>query len=656
MMNHVSLATVLILSSSTVLYSNDITLWGHNVSVHGPGGVKYHEQHNYLGRWRDARTTLSWDIDVITGGTVTVTCIQGAWGDNVGNVYDVVIGDKRVSGTTVDTKFDKRFKAVELGDITIAKPGLYTVTVVPHPKTSQYVMTLRGIRLVGHGNFKAKKVIPPDEQRGIYFSKTQYTLEPLPVFGETREKLPQPIFDEDPRYVEFYWRAWELAFKSFRQPHSGSPFVSNYIDEAFNDSLFMWDTAFMTMFCNYGHPYVPGIQSLDNFYCTQLRNGEIVREISEITGEPLRRFSKPGTPASLNHPILAWAEIESYMISADKDRLKAVYPSLVAYYRSYEQIKDPDSGFYLGTWASMDNSPRNDGMLCSIDTTSEMVLFARNLAFISHELGLRNEAQQFESDAEALSDKINEKLWDPKSKFYYDWSKDHSRHTVKTIAGYWPLLAHIASKEQAEYLASHLKDPKQFARLHMVPTIPADEPEFQPTGHYWRGGVWTPTNMMVIDGLRQYGFNELAALIAENHVENVFKVYLETQTVWEFYQPDAVAVGYQPRHKTRPDFTGWTGNAPIKLFIEYKIGLRLNAPQNEIYWHISSDKRVGVKQLWFGGRKVDLVCEEADQMGSRRLTVNTPEGFTLKWQYGNQEGEQKITAGQNTFSIGGQGH
>lgn len=191
--------------------------------------------------------------------------------------------------------------------------------------------------------------------RGNYFPKKSYVPKPLPVYQETKDRLPSPIYDENPDYVACYWKAWELAFQHFRRPPAGSPFVSNYIDEAFNPSLFLWDTAFMTMFCNYAHPYVPGIQSLDNFYCTQLEDGEIVREVSEEDGLPHPTASQPGTPHSLNHPILAWAEREAYRVSADAKRVAMVYESLVQYYGAYEKIRDPESGFYLGSWASMDN-------------------------------------------------------------------------------------------------------------------------------------------------------------------------------------------------------------------------------------------------------------------------------------------------------------
>ena len=178
--------------------------------------------------------------------------------------------------------------------------------------------------------------------QGRYFAKKQYEPHALPVFETAKSKLPSPVFDEDQSYIDCYWKAWELGFKNFHEPSPGSGFVSQFIDAAFNQNIFLWDTCFLTMFCNYGHPHVPGIRSLDNFYARQYDDGEICREINRITGkdyprwvnadrEPLfsqwgydlhagknrtniefrgRSAPKPNpilTLDTLNHPIFAWA-------------------------------------------------------------------------------------------------------------------------------------------------------------------------------------------------------------------------------------------------------------------------------------------------------------------------------------------------------------
>ncbi|MHC4329451.1 MAG: hypothetical protein ACYSWW_15165, partial [Planctomycetota bacterium] len=226
-------------------------------------------------------------------------------------------------------------------------------------------------------------------EQGAYFTKGEYVPKPLPTFNTTKDKLPSPIYDEDPNYVRCYWKAWELAFRNFHEPAPQSGYVSQFIDAAFNQNIFLWDTCFLTMFCNYAHPYVPGICSLDNFYAKQHEDGEICREINRTTGkdfepwvnrEGRQLFSRWGyawekgqkqtdvvyrervipTPApkltldSLNHPIFAWAELESYRITGDKARLELVWEPLVRYYEALEKYLRQGNGLYITDSASMD--------------------------------------------------------------------------------------------------------------------------------------------------------------------------------------------------------------------------------------------------------------------------------------------------------------
>ena len=51
-------------------------------------------------------------------------------------------------------------------------------------------------------------------QDNSFWSLT-YRPAPLPTFEITRGKLPSPIYDQAPVYVEMYWKAWELAFRNF---------------------------------------------------------------------------------------------------------------------------------------------------------------------------------------------------------------------------------------------------------------------------------------------------------------------------------------------------------------------------------------------------------------------------------------------------------
>ena len=145
-------------------------------------------------------------------------------------------------------------------------------------------MTL-AMRLVCGFCLVASAVAEPQlATQGGAFAKKTYQPHPLPQFAELRDKLPAPVFGENPEWVTMYWKAWELAFRNFHEPAAGSGYVSQFIDAAFNQNIFLWDTCFMTLFCNYGHPLVPGIGSLDNFYAKQYDDGEICREINRTTG------------------------------------------------------------------------------------------------------------------------------------------------------------------------------------------------------------------------------------------------------------------------------------------------------------------------------------------------------------------------------------
>jgi hypothetical protein len=480
----------------------------------------------------------------------------------------------------------------------------------------------------------------------------------LPTFEETRDSLPAPIYDERPEHVACYWRAWELAFRNFHLPTAQNGFASPYIDAAFNRNIFLWDTCFMTMFCNYAHGLAPGIGSLDNFYVKQHNTGEICREIDRTTGRdfeswvnaedrPLfcrwgawwagdrenpreapveyrgREAPSPNprcTLDALDHPLPAWTEMESFRVTGDSERLRRVWLPLTRYYAAFRTYLRQGNGLYITDWASMDNSQRNPHLVgggTGVDTSAEMVLFARALAEMADAIGKPDEAAAYGAEAGQLAEKINALMWDDARRFYFDLSVDGERGTVKTIAAYWTLLAGVAPPQRAAALARELDNPATFKTLHRVPSLAADERQFTPDGHYWCGGVWPPTNMMVVRGLDRYGFTDLSRAIALNHLDHVTAVYVDTGTIWEDYSPARVA----PGNPARPDFVGWSGIGPITFLLEYAIGLRPDAPDRTLTWAIRSDRRVGCERYRFGGLVVSLVCEPPDRAGRRELRV-----------------------------------
>src|ERR1041384_3470405 len=103
----------------------------------------------------------------------------------------------------------------------------------------------------------------------------------LPAFEQSRSLLPQPSWEGHAAVINCYWKTWELAFRNLRRPVAGSGFIANYIDTAFNDHLFMWDSAFIVLFARYGQRVFNFQRTLDNLYARQHPDGFICREIRE---------------------------------------------------------------------------------------------------------------------------------------------------------------------------------------------------------------------------------------------------------------------------------------------------------------------------------------------------------------------------------------
>jgi glycogen debranching enzyme len=454
-------------------------------------------------------------------------------------------------------------------------------------------------------------------ERGKYFAKKFYTDTPLPQFEKIKNKIPNPILDSDPGWLDMYWKCWELAMNKAKKPYPGSPFVSNYIDEAFSDNIFQWDTHFMLMFWNYIYYIFPAIESHDNFYCRQHTDGYICREIHEQDGEDFYYDGEKNNTLTntINPPLFPWVEYEYYKISGEHSRFKLIIPVLEKYgdWIDDNRIKPGTKhGLYwqTGLGSGMDNTPRSgSGWVC---ISSQMAMFCLYLGKICEHEKVEAKAKKFYTRSKAIAKKINQWMWNEEDGLYYDVDDNGEQVKVKTAASFWPMLAEICSKEQASRLIENLKDPKTFWRTFPFPTLSADHPGYNPKGHYWVGGVWAPTNYVIIKGLQKYGFQELAAEATEKYLFAMYEVFKKTGTVWENYAPES----YNPGDIAKGDFVGWTGLGPISLLIENVIGIQLDALNNTIHWHLNRTDRHGIQNLRFRDAVVSLVAEERARKNS----------------------------------------
>lgn len=522
--------------------------------------------------------------------------------------------------------------------------------------------------------------------RGMYFSKKTYEDGPLLQFDQVREKLPEPYLAAKPEWTDCYLYTAKILFQNTHRPEPESGYVSNFVDAAFNDDIFLWDTCFMTLFCNLFHPYIPGIRSLDNFYCKQFDDGEIPREMVRKTGKDfllwVNAYQKPlysyfhnhygfrglnqlkelnyedlfkpdlgrevETPPyltldNLNHPILAMAEWQSYCHTGDSERLSMVWEPLYQYYKAFRYHVRHANGMYVTDWASMDNSPRNQYLGFGIDPTCEMVLFANNLLDMLEVLKekgyqVKEEEKRKEElvrDREETIGVIQTYMWNERDGFFYDVTPEGKQTGMKTAAAFWALISGVATKEQQERLAEWLEDEKTFNRPHRVPSLAADEADYDPMGGYWRGSVWAPLNAMIVLGLEKCGYGKLASEIAMNHLTVINQVFKDTGTIWENYPPEYCSSG----NSDHRDFVGWSGLAPVLYMIQYGVGLCVGENKKCVEWSLRKDflekGPVGCKRYWFLGKTGDFLAEKTQK--GIRISVNTSDSFSLMIRYEGKE-------------------
>ena len=510
------------------------------------------------------------------------------------------------------------------------------------------------------------------QQLGKLFSKKEYVPQPLPVWSETKDRLPSPILGDHPGWIEMYWKSWEIAFRGFKKPAPESPFVSNWLDEAFSENIFQWDTIFMVMFARYGHNVFPAIESLDNFYCRQRDSGFIGREYLEKDGKLIHYdsdgglFSEKGYKNAINPPLFSWAEVESYRITGDKSRFQMILPVLEKYAEWLNRDGDPaaedweangrksksaEHKLYWNTplGSGMDNTPRPAQKGAGwVEMSAQMVIMYNNLAIICEALDETDKANFYRNEARVIGERINKWCWNEEDGFYYDVLANGSQFKKKTIGGFWPLLAGVASKAQAVKLVAHLKNEQEFWRKIVFPSLSADEKEYQDDGGYWLGGVWAPTNVMIIKGLEKYGYEDFAAEATEKYLAGMYEVFKQTQTVYENYAPEY----YGPSNPSKADFVGWTGCGPIQLLFENVMGLHPSGADNTLVWRLRRSDRHGVENLKLGKNTVSVICAERENKNSpANITVVCAMPFQLKVI--NPLGEQsfKLDKGKHVLKI-----
>lgn len=98
------------------------------------------------------------------------------------------------------------------------------------------------------------------------------------------EALPKVHFPQHPEWEEIYHAAWQMHKSNIKKANLAiNPNDVYFVDEAFNEEIYAWDTMFMMLFDKYGYNQFPTLEALDNFYFSQYDSENY--SVGEVAGE-----------------------------------------------------------------------------------------------------------------------------------------------------------------------------------------------------------------------------------------------------------------------------------------------------------------------------------------------------------------------------------
>ncbi len=173
--------------------------------------------------------------------------------------------------------------------------------------------------------------------------------------------------------------------------------------------------------------------------------------------------------------------------------------------------------------------------------------------------GEKTRSQKFKTLADKRVDAINTYCWNEEEKFYFDYDYVENKNTDSlNLAAVFPLFFKIATDKQASDVAKILKEKFLSAGGLVTTTETTDQQWDAPNG-------WAPLQWMAVQGLANYGYEDLAIEVAKRWLELNKKVYENTGKMMEKYNVvDANLIAGGGEYPAQDGF-GWTNGVYLAL-------------------------------------------------------------------------------------------
>ncbi len=298
-------------------------------------------------------------------------------------------------------------------------------------------------------------------------------------------------------------------------------------------TVFLWDSCFQ----NLAMDHMEARLSPDNLliYTENIRaDGKIPAFLTSTWSSPVISLS----------PLLGWAGLRLVKARDDAELAgKLLGPlrkntqwwltqrmtrlGLVRGYRS------PTGGTESG-WA---NTPRYDhGSIVATDLNSYLLVQMKACAEMADMIGDHTGAENDRNMARDLAARIKEVLFDSQDRIFYDRLAETGEFLrILTPACFLPMWAGVALPESQVHALLHdlLLNPVHFFGAYPFPSVAYSEALHEPAG-YWRGPVWPHIAYLMIELLRDNGFQKesedasdriLAMMLADGQLSEYFDAH-----------------------------------------------------------------------------------------------------------------------------------
>jgi len=183
-----------------------------------------------------------------------------------------------------------------------------------------------------------------------------------------------------------------------------------------------------------------------------------------------------------------------------------------------------------------------------------------DLATMSDTLGKKEDAARWRKLAEDRKARMNQLFWNASKGMFFDYEFETQKQSSYTyVTTFYPMWAGLASPDQARAIEKNLQIFEQPGGLDMSPT--------ESGGQWDHPYGWAPMQLVGIEGLRRYGFNDDANRVAYKFLSTVAENFRRDGTIREKYNvvtrssETTVTAGY---HMNIVGF-GWTNGVFLEL-------------------------------------------------------------------------------------------